>query len=180
MPWVSGGSGGGGLAKLFDSTLSGAAASIDSGAGGFSTSFDLLQIFIIARTAEAVVFSTLAIVLNNDTGLNYDYTLVQNRNTTVTGAVVAADTKWGTVVPGASAAASYCAVVRVDVPGYGQTTFFKTGVMVSGDPNSAAASEDINARALAWRNTAAINRVAISVQGGPNLVAGSRLLIYGT
>ena len=179
MAIVSGGAGGG-LTKLFDSTLSGAAASIDSGAGGFSTSFDLLQIWILVRTAEAAALSTMLCTFNNDTGANYDYTLVRNRNTTVAGVSVAADTAFGVAVMGGSAAASYASAVRLTVPGYAQTTFFKAAELTTATVTSAAANGDVGAWSVAWPNTAAINRFKIAVQGGSNLAAGTRVLIFGT
>ena len=173
-------SSGGGLTKLFDSTLAAPAAGIDSGAGGFSTGFDLLQGFIIARTAEAAVFSTLLIIFNNDSGAHYDYQLLRGRNATTTSPAVAADTKVGPVVAGANAAAGFATMIRFAIPGYAQTTFNKEGELVSSTANSAAAADDLTLFAFAWESTAAINRVGITVSGGSNLATGSRLLLYGT
>ena len=180
MPLSPPSSHGGGLTKLFDSTLSGAAASIDSGAAGFSTSLDLLMVWILARTAEAAALSTLTITLNNDSGANYDYTLVRNRNSTVAGVSVAGDTSFGPAVMGGNAAASYASVLRMTFPGYGQTTFFKAGEMTVATVTSAAANGDVGAWSLAYRSTTAISRMKIAVSGGSNLAAGTRLLIYGT
>jgi hypothetical protein len=177
MPWVSGGSGSGGLTKLFDSTLSGSAASIDSGAAGFSTSYDDLYIDILARTDEAVVFSTLAIIFNNDSAAHYDYSLSRNRNTTLVGATANAQTSVAGTAPGASAAASFAGVSRITIFSYGQTTFNKAGEMTYGFVTSAAAGAEVGVFGFSWESTSAINRVKLSVAGGPNLLAGSRLLI---
>src|SRR5438876_918786 len=43
----------GGMTKLFDSTLGADTASIDTGAGGISTAYDVITAWIIARTDEA-------------------------------------------------------------------------------------------------------------------------------
>ena len=177
MPLTPPSSHAGGLTKLFDSTLSGAASSIDSGAAGFATTFDVLYIDILCRTAEAAALSTLTITLNNDGGANYDYTLVRNRNTTVAGVSVAGDTSFGPAVMGGNAAASYASVLRCTFLGYGQTTFFKAGEMTYGAMSSNTAQTEVGVESFAWESTAAISRVKVSVTGGANLVAGSRLLI---
>ena len=179
MPFSSVSSGGG-LTKLFDSTLGASALSIDSGAAGFSTAFDLLQIYVIARTDEVAVLSTILVQVNNDSGNHYDNTLVRNRNTTVAGVSQAAQTGWSFVGSGASAAANFPAMAFIVIPGYAQTTFYKIAHFMEGTANSAAASNNVGLWTQAWENTAAINRVKVSVSGGANLIAGSRLLIYGT
>ena len=179
MPLSPATSHGGGLAKLYDSTLSGAAASIDTGAAGIQTTYDVLMVWILCRTAEAAALSTLLITLNNDGGANYDYTLDRNRNTTVAGVSVQGDTSFGPAVMGGNAVASYASVLRLTFPGYAQTTFFKAGEMTVSTVTSAAANGDVGVWSLAYRSTTAISRMKLAVSGGSNLAAGTRLLIYG-
>jgi hypothetical protein len=167
------------LAKLFDSTLAAPAASIDTGANGIAGTYDVLQIWVIARTAEAAALSTLVCTFNNDGGANYDYTLVRNRNTTVAGVTALGDTSFGVAVMGGSAAASYATVIRMSVPGYAQTTFFKALELTTATETSAAANGDVGTWAVDYRSTTAISRMKIAVSGGSNLATGSRLLIYG-
>ena len=170
-------SSGGGLTKLFDSTLAAPAASIDSGAGGFATSFDDLYIDILARTAEAAAFSTLQIILNNDGGANYDYAIIRNHAAAASAPTVQGDTSFGLIAAGANAAASYAAVIRISFLGYGQTTFFKSAEATNALATSAAANAEASTWALDYRATTAISRVKIQVSGGSNLATGTRLLI---
>jgi len=179
MPWVSGGSGSGGLTKLFDSTLSGPAASIDSGAAGFATSFDVLWLWIIARTDEAAQLSTLTVIVNNDSAAHYDTSLIRNRNTTVAGVTPATGSNWPLTVVGGSNTAGYASTIRATIPGYGQTTFNKTGEVTYGAPSSVVSAGEVGVQDLGWLSTAAISRVKIAPVGA-NLVAGSRLLICAT
>ena len=179
MPFSSVSSGGG-LTKLFDSTLGASALSIDSGAGGFSTSFDLLQIYVIARTDEVAALSTIIMSFNNDGAAHYDFTLARNRNTTLAGVSGAANAGFQIVCPGSSAIAGFAGICQVNIPGYAQTTFNKVCTFQNATVTSAVANDDVGIWAQVWENTAAVNRVKISVSGGANLVAGSRLLIYGT
>ena len=176
MPFSSVSSGGG-LVKLFDSTLSAPAASIDSGAGGFATTFDDLYIDILVRTDEVAAFSTIVMTFNNDSGAHYDYSLDRNRNTTVTGAAVTANPNVGFIGAGASINAGFPAVCRATILGYGQTTFFKTGELTYGVAGNAAGAQEVGTIAFSWESTVAISRVKIAVSGGANLIAGSRLLI---
>ena len=66
------------------------------------------------------------------------------------------------------------------MPGYGQTTFFKVAECTNGFVSSAAAGGIVLSSILGWESTAAVSRIKVAVLGGPNLIAGSRLLICAT
>jgi hypothetical protein len=167
-----------GSAVLFDSTLGGAAANIDSGAGLFATTYNVLEVWIIARTTQAVVGSTVLVVVNNDTGSNYDLVQVQNLNATVSGTNVLASAQWTMQAFGASAQAGAATVIRLSIPGYGQTTFHKQGEAVVSQIEDTAADARLLVNGIRWRSTAAISRMRVAAGSG-NLDAGSRLLIIG-
>lgn len=170
---------GSGLVLLFDSTLGGAAASIDTGAGGVSTAYNQLFIFIVARTGQAAVQSGAWFTLNNDTGNNYTRQFM-NGNATVgsfgSNTSVAPSTGAAFNVLGANATANAAASVVVHIPNYSGTTFSKQAIChVSSVENTNAVTSQT---AFMWNNTAAISRIALSGTG--NLQAGTRMTIYGT
>lgn len=168
-----------GISELFDSTLGGDAASIDTGAGGFSTSFDHLLIVFIARTTEAVTNSAVNFTLNNDTGANYDRQALQGANATASAAAAVAGTLLvNALVPGSSAAAGNFGAGLLLIPSYAQTVAHKTGILVSGAADATAANSYAQVKSARWRNTAAITRLAM-LAAANNLLAGSRLTVYG-
>lgn len=169
MPWT----------ELFDSTLGADAASIDTGAGGFSTSLDHLLVMILARTAQVAVFSSLQITLNNDSGANYDTQNLRARNVTVDASPTAAASALGPNAPGDSVAATVFGGVMLWIPSYAQTTAQKVVIEWSGWGEDTAAEEGVHMRAHRWRNTAAISRLIMTGGGGANLRAGTRMTVYG-
>jgi len=166
------------LTELFDETLVGDVASIDSGAGGFSTSLDHLLILVLVRTSEATVFSSATLRFNNDSSAIYDAQYIRGRNVTATVGVQAAGTGVSCVAPGDSVAATVFGGWCVLVPAYAQTVAQKTVMQYGGWAEDTAAEEEAGVRIGRWRNTAAISRVQL-VSGSGNLRTGSRMTIYG-
>lgn len=182
MPVISGGGSGsgGGLVKLFDSTLGADAASIDTGANGIPTAYRSLTIYISARTATAGAGATLLGIFNNDSGANYVFLYTQQSNTTVSGVAPTAASAMSMDCHGAGGTAGVTASIRLEVPNYAGTTFNKTVLFQSIRPDTTAANGAATVGGFLWSNTAAISRFAVSVNGGVNLLAGSRVTIYGT
>lgn len=170
--------GGGGANKLFDQTLGADTASIDTGAGGISTSLDLLEVFMYLRTTQAVTSSSVTVRANNDSGSNYDLHRLQGVNATVSASPGLGTAQWTFDCPGASATASYFTVIRATFPSYAQTTGFKVGEVTQAMLTQVAASTFTEVMALTYRSTTAISRLAVTAGSG-NLLTGSRLLIYG-
>lgn len=171
---------GSGLTQLFDTTLGGAAASIDTGANGVAGGHQHLVVIIVCRSSGATNIVDCFMTFNNDSGANYDWAWVRN----VGGTVGAVDSHAQTSadvgqMPAATVTANYPSVITVNIPAYAQTTFYK-GLTAQGSPAmDATASDRILFMSGTWRNTAAITRIAIAPSLG-NLLAGSRLTIYGT
>ena len=171
--------GGTGLVKLFESTLGGAAASIDTGANGIAGGHGDLIVYFIARTTDAGASAGIHITVNGDTGAHYDQQYVQGNGATASAATSLAQTAWQVAVHGNGGTASYPGLQSWFFPAYSATTFFKVaethGTQVDGTAGSCQSIHFMHG----WRSTAAINQLTFAGLTG-NLQAGSRLVIYGT
>lgn len=170
---------GGSYSLIFDSTLSGAAANIDTGAGAIGSTFKHLRIIAYVRTAEAAVLSAVGFRFNADNGANYDTQRLSGRNAAASAVTSLAQTEVQTAAPGASQSASTFGTLSLDIPAYADTTGHKSVVSIAGSADAVAADGNAETRGHRWRNTAAITRVEMFVIGGSNLAAGSRLSVYG-
>lgn len=164
---------------LFDSTLGVDTASIDTGANGVAAGFSVLQIFIIARTDDAGAVPSMSIVLNNDTGNNYDRWEQQANNVTVSGGGSLASARWLIDSHGSGGSANQPAVCNLLLPGYTQTTYNKVATGILAIPDATAGNQWIEQLSLNYRSTAAISRVKLQAEGAAKLKAGTRLLIVG-
>ncbi len=159
-------------------------ASIDTGADTAQagsndwTNGDVLEIWVIGRTDEAVVRSTGTIIVNNDTGSNYDIEQFRALGTSVVGAGSAAGASWQIELPGASATASYASSGRMTIPGFSGTTFFKTMEILTGYSQATTAADFASLYVGAWRSTSAITRLKLGCLSTNKLKVGSELLIY--
>lgn len=168
----------GGLVRLFDSVLSGAAASIDTGANGIvQTSANLLVVFV-GRTTEAVTGSTVRFTLNNDSGTNYGKEVLGGANAVASAAITGGAAFWSHSVPGASFVANVPGTVQFLLPSYTGTTFHKTAMAMIAFVDAPGTSGNAFVAGDTWANTAAVTRLAVAAGSG-NLVAGSRLTIFG-
>lgn len=172
-------SSGGGFTKIFDQTLGAPAGSIDTGAGGIPAGYSGLMCYCLARRSDAVASASLDMVINSDTGNNYDQLVTDNSNGVMT-------PSWATnqpaakvcEIPGANIAANRFAYAVVWIPFYSGTTAYK-GCVSSGGFVATAVDAELVEAASTWRNTAAITRLTFQPSGGVNLLAGSRVTIYG-
>lgn len=172
----------GGLVVLYDRTLAVAAPTLDTGAGGIASGYKTLFILALVRSDKAARTDVAYLVFNNDTGANYDRAyLDSNLGSPTSGVALAGSGGVAIGIPAASATASYPAVWRFLLPAYDQTTFYKLGELTGGTVTQLTSPNWYQAaiETFAWRNTAAVTRIALAASSGNNLVAGSRLLIYG-
>lgn len=181
---ISGSGGAGGLISLYDSGYLGAsAASIDTGANGIAGGHFCLVVLIYVRTDRAAAQDNINLRVNADSSGHYDLTRLQAQNATASGGTVNAATALigqSMTVPSASATAGEFAVVQVVIPAYDNTTGFKTANVHGSFPDETAANSGVAMFSAQWRSTAAITRMALTPVTGTNLVAGSRMVIYGT
>lgn len=169
----------GGFTKLFDTTLSSPATTIDTGVGGVPAGYSGLMCYCLARRADAVASATLDVIINGDTGTNYAQLVTDNSNGVMT-------PSWAThqsaakvcEIPGANMAANIFAYAVVWIPFYTGTVAFK-GVVASGGFVGNATDSELVETTSTWFNTAAITQLTFQPGAGVNFVTGSRVAIYG-
>jgi len=167
------------LTVLFDSTLGANAASIDTGANGIAQTAAHLLIVALLRTSEAVVISTGNWTFNGDTGTNYDRQTMRARGPTQTSGAAAGTANVSLNYPGASDTASHFGGSFMAIPCYRQTTAHKWLVEMGGWADTTTTNSEAHITIGNWRNTTAINQITVTAGSG-NLLAGSRLTIYGS
>lgn len=167
------------LTVLFNSTLGADAASIDTGANGIAQTASHLLIYFTGRTTQAVTLSATNMTLNGDSTAVYD-----RYSFTVTGTAGAqgsayATNSWGWAqTPGSSADANVQAVAVLFIPDYTSSKVHNS-FGFSGHIATAATGNSVAAfSTLRYRTAAAITQLTATANSG-NLVAGSRLTIYG-
>jgi hypothetical protein len=170
----------GGSAVLYDSgALGSPAATLDTGASGIASGFDILEIWIIARTDQAVAQSATNLTFNADTGANYDRQFDRGADTTASAGGTAGGNALGMLTAGTSTDTGVFSIYRVTVPFYTETTAHKVCEITDGSADSVAADRRVNVQVGRWRSTAAITRVTFTAPGGQNFAAGSHMICYG-
>ncbi len=174
----------GSVALVYRYTVTGSdKATIDTGvdtpdAGSNDwTNGDLLEIFLYCRTDETAVISPLDLFLNNDGGANYEVEIARFDGT---GSSISAQTnRVGMVMVaiGASGTASHFSNQRVVIPNYAGTVGYKAMEIVGGYGQGTGSEAQLLGGL--WRNTAAVNRVAVGVTtAAKKFKVGTQLLIY--
>ena len=177
MPVISGGGGGGGIgAVLFTQTLSGSAANIDTGAGGFSGGKSVLLAFAYLRGTQAAASVNCQVTFNNDGTAIYDYMVAGGQNATPTAGNSIAGAAWlPAVCAGSNAAGSFSAVTII-MPQYAATTGHKIANVISGLPDATAANMIEQTLQGRYRSTSAVSRITLTPSAG-QWAAGSSLLV---
>ena len=122
-----------GMTKLFDQTLSAAAATIDTGAAGVAGGYSSLMVMVLARAADAVFSGGFILVLNNDTAANYQYIWTDNSNGTSSSFISTG--QGGLKVmegPGSSIGANIFGAAHLMIPAYDQTSGYKVATGLGG------------------------------------------------
>lgn len=167
-----------GSSVLFDSVLSGSAASFD--VSGLPGGFRTLTIDLALRGDTAAAGTTVSLRFNGDTGANYDVDILALSNVTVSGVAQTGQTS-GRVgfMPANTAAAGKALSARVVIPNYSGTTFHKAVIAIAnGNEGTTATLLSSEMDSMTWRSTAAITQVTV-LPGAGNFVAGSRVTIRG-
>lgn len=173
-----------GPVKLYDFTITGAdQASIDTNvdgvyAGTLSGAYDVLEVWVIARTDDAAAQTTFSMILNNDSGANYDTQAFNAHNATLVGGTGLAATGWVFNTHGSGGTAGYPGLVRMTIPGYAGTNFNKIAEVSAGEPDGTAANNLYEADLMGWRSTTAIDRLKVFAAGTAKLKVGSRLMVF--
>ncbi len=161
-------------------------ASIDTGADTADagsndwTGGDLLEIWLCARTDEAAVFSQIAVTLNNDTSSIYDRAFDGANNATQQASSGNTQANWDfAYVHGANGSASYPGVLRLSIPNFTGTTFWKVGEATVSMPDATAGNQEVGTWTVGYRSTSAVNRFkVIPTTALKKFKVGSQLLIY--
>jgi len=154
----------------------------DAGSNDF-TGGDLLEIFVVSRTDEAVLLSLLNVVFNNDSGANYHrgYMVTSTTGATPTSGLNTGENAVLPVTNGSSAGANVAGVVRMCIPDYAGTTFYKTAEWSESVIDSTAGNthRELGLQASIYASTSAISRVSVAPNtAGKKLKVGTQLLIY--
>lgn len=170
--------------KLYDYTVAGSdKASIDTGADGTTVanfgSYDVLEVWVLARTDDAGAFHDIDMVLNNDSGAHYDQVNIQTVGSSASGAVLTGTNQWQFQVHGSGGSATYASALRITIPAYRSTTFYKAGEATGGVVDQTTGNNIARSYSLAWRDTSAITRIKIAAESTAKLKVGSRLIVYG-
>jgi len=183
MPIISGqgGSGGGSVTRIFNTTLGADAASIDTGAGGIVGTYRHLIVYMLARSTRAAqAVDDFVVQFNADTGNNYYRE--QGQGLAATWTAVQSLTNAGLIAsgPAATATAGFFASMVMDIPGYANTTLAVKSCLIRDAYAKALSTGNIidEVNTMFWNNSAAITRLALAAANG-NLLAGSSLQIYG-
>ncbi len=143
------------------------------------TNGDLLEVWFLLRTDEAVALSSVDITLNNDTGSNYDRQSVTGVSSTASAGQQLGNANWPIFAAGASEAANFFSASRLTIPGFGLTSSYKVAEYVGGKNDTTGGNNRIDVHALTYRSTSAITRLKIIPDtSGKKLKVGSQLLIY--
>lgn len=175
-------SSGHGLTVLYDSGSIQAAASIDTGAGGIAGGHGDLIVLMLLRSAANALTDTALIRFNNDSAANYDSIRVQGTAATTTTATGLGATSLLETIHGNSGTTTvnYATALRIDIPSYDATTFFKVATLQAATIDAAASANDfVTVRGSGWRSLPAITRMAVTTNSGSNLMSGCRMVVYG-
>jgi hypothetical protein len=171
--------GGGVITQLYNTTLGVAAATIDTGAGGFSTSYNHLFCLLYARTTEASASGAALVNLNNDTGNNYDRETLRGIGTSASAVAVAAQAFFAILAAGGGAAANNFAGAWFAIPSYANTVGHKVLMTPGGFADATTGNSQAAINAGRWRSTAAVNRITLTANASSNFVAGTQFTVYG-
>jgi hypothetical protein len=152
----------------------------DAGSNDF-TNGDVLEIWVSARTDEAVQLSSLNMRFNNDSGGNYSFSKVRvDGGTAVSGSNTRNGNALTVFVAGSSAAANVFSGYRCSLQNYLGTVTYKPFETVGGTGENSAGNGDYGSLGGAYYSAGTgITRVAILPQtAGKKLKVGTQILIY--
>lgn len=167
--------GGGSIALISDTTLSGAGT---FSLGAIPGTFTSLMLTYLVRATNAAS-TTVNLTFNNDTGANYynSYAECASGISQVTQVGTAFMVVGGAT--GSSDTANRVGTGSLFVPYYAGTTFHKTCIFSAGRSGSNLAAGQISDNGMGtWASAAAINRIDLVPAAGATFVTGSRVTLY--
>lgn len=179
MPIIGPGGGGGAsvVTLAYQNTLSAPAASLDSGVIIPATG-QVLEVFAMMQSTNVAAVVSLNMTFNNDsTAGHYDNQKLIGSSAAVSASVDLAAAALDVTIHGNSGTTTYPSTLRVVVPAYAATTFWKTAEWSWAIPDGTAGNNNISVYSGGWHSTAAISRVTLTPASG-NLAAGSMMAVY--
>ncbi len=171
-----GGGAGGGFTQISSQVLGSAAASVTF--SSIPGTYTHLMLNIIARGSQATAFVGVSLQFNADTNAHYDQTEVfASGGTGGAQQNLAQSSIFIGNIPGSTATASNAGSFSINIPGYAQTTFFKS-INGVGNYNNQASTLQVFADGGQWRDTSAITSIVVAAGAG-NFVIGSQFTLYG-
>lgn len=166
---------------LFEQILSGAAATIDTGANGIAATFDHLDILFKLRTNNAVVGQSNNMTLNNDStaGRYARQDIIVNSTSVLQNGNILTTTWDGVYSPGSTADGNAFSYGRLTIMDYVDTTAQKHAfgqIMLGG--NLTTGGEFQRLASWIYTQTTAISRITLTASAG-QFITGSHLVIYG-
>lgn len=161
-------------------------ATVTVGAGGASTvtftsipsTYQHLQIRMLARSNRAVTLEGAHGYFNSDTTLtNYRIHGLLGNGASASAYDDSSNYTYIGLVSGASAGASMFGVSVCDILDYANTSKNKTVRSLSGSDQNGSGQSRLNGSV--WLSTAAINAITISTNGGGNWVEYTQFALYG-
>lgn len=135
---------------------------------------------IMGRSSNASLNTVLSLLINGDSGANYDSQRSDVQATTHTGAEAFGQTSMALgYMPGSTATANVAGSARGELPHHGETVFNKMVHWQAHIKYGTASSNLINTIGSGqWRNTAAITSLTLRLTAG-NWITGSKLTVWG-
>ncbi len=177
--WQTPASTAGAMTLITDTLLGSPAATVTF--SSISGSYKTLVLYVTVACSASSNNDTLYMQANADTGTNYNRQyLLSNLTTTSSGQTLATANLAGVPVPCATATANGTGAYTITIHNYSGTTFSKTARM-DGSYFAGSGAGFLTEAAVTWywSNTAAITQLVFGIQGGSNLVTGSRITLYG-
>lgn len=140
-----------------------------------------LQLYFTLRTDRAAAADKIKLVVNNDTGNNYETTLFYWYHSNTYGTEIASAVAYAYIayVPGNTALASSFSGGVIILADYANTSYKKFIQARSGMVQSTAIHPEIYDSSMMWLSTSAISRLTITPNLGTNFKTGSRVTLYG-
>ncbi len=163
----------------------------DTSLAALSTTFDFnnisqdfrhLLLRLSVRSTVAAVTDHLHILLNGDSGANYEAVRVeiQHNANLQTSETLAATNMNLNEITGGSADADHFASVVLQIIDYTNNNKFKTIFGTGGHSIGVTTADIITTQATGiWLDTSAISRIQIVTHGGDDFAIGSRVTLYG-
>ena len=179
-----GGSGGSGMAKLFDSGyLAAPAPSLDTLTDGIAPGFSCLQVVAYLRSDYVASSDDNVIMrINGDPSSVYWVNRIQNNGATITGVSSATgqtSANMGDVPTNKVSDAHIFGSFWMIIPAYDVSPNYKVGTAESTTVPTSLDVQMQQRHGFTYQQGNAINRIALTPGGGSNWVAGSRMIVYG-